>query len=101
MLAYLKKLKEDNGFTLVEMAIVILIIAGLLLLMITNIGGVTDNVDKTTDEAIIQTVETQMVLFEIEFDREPNGLEELASEDYITQNQLDAYNAAIANTDNE
>lgn len=94
MLKFLKNLKDERGFTLVEMAIVVLVIAGLLLLMITNIGGVTDTVTETTDEGIIQTVETQMVIYEIDHGSPPSSAAGLVPEGYITQAQLDAYNAA-------
>lgn len=44
MTKLMKKIKDEEGFTLVEMAIVILIIAALLLIIIPNIGRVTENV---------------------------------------------------------
>lgn len=91
----LKKMKEENGFTLVEMAIVILIIAALLLIIIPNISGVTKNVDKTTGEAIENTIETQKVLYEVEHNSKPT-IDDLKEEGYITESQVTKYNDYIA-----
>ena len=91
MMKYLKKLKSEKGFTLIEMAIVVLIIAGLLLLMITNVGGVTTKVDETTGKGIIQTVETQMILYEVETGNEVSSPEELP-DGYLSDEQIKAYN---------
>lgn len=88
-------MKSERGFTLVEMAIVILIIAGLLLLMITNIGGVTDSVNETTDDGIIQTVETQKVIYEVDKNEKGVSAEDLNGAGYITDKQLQSYNDAI------
>ena len=96
MMKYLKKLKSEKGFTLIEMAIVVLIIAGLLLLMITNVGGVTTKVDETTGKGIIQTVETQMILYEVETGNEVSSPEELP-DGYLSSEQIKAYNDANAN----
>lgn len=86
----MKKIKDEEGFTLVEMAIVILIIAALLLIIIPNIGRVTENVGGTADDAIVKTVETQMVLYEIDTGNKGSPAELLSAE-YITQEQYDAY----------
>ncbi|HLR88093.1 MAG TPA: prepilin-type N-terminal cleavage/methylation domain-containing protein, partial [Atopostipes sp.] len=47
----LRKLRLEDGFTLLEMSIVILIVAALLLLIIPNVSKVNDTTDKTTGEA--------------------------------------------------
>lgn len=90
MIKLLEKMKEDDGFTLVEMAIVILIIAALLLIIIPNIGKVTENVGDTADDAIVKTVETQMVLYEIDTGNSGSASDLLAA-GYITDEQHDAY----------
>jgi len=92
MIQILKKLRQEKGFTLVEMAIVILIIAALLLIIIPNVGGVGENVDQTTNEALKNTVETQAVIFEI--DEKYKGeatLDALEEAGYITDDQKEAY----------
>lgn len=85
------KIKEENGFTLIEMSVVLLIIALLLLIIIPNIGGVQDSVGDTTDEAIVQTVESQKVLYEIDHGKKPTNLEEMVTKGYITPKQKEVY----------
>lgn len=94
MSKWFKKLKKDDGFTLIEMVIVIMIITMLLLLVVTNIDGVGNSVKKTTDEGIIQTVDTQKVLYKIETGNEADA-EVLENKDYISKEQYDMYIEAI------
>lgn len=86
----LKRLREEEGFTLLEMAIVILIVAALLLIIIPNVGNVSESVDETTDDALKNTVETQAVIYEIDEEGEAT-LEALEGTGYITEEQADAY----------
>jgi competence protein ComGC len=90
----IQKMKEEDAFTLIEMALVILIIAALLLIIISNIGGVTETANDTTNDAIVQTVETQRIIYELEENVENASAEELEAAGYITSEQLSAYNAA-------
>jgi len=93
----LKKLREEKGFTLVEMAIVILIIAALLLIIIPNVGDVGESVGKTTDDALKNTVETQAVIYEIDREGEAT-LDNLEQYDYITEEQKAAYESLDGTT---
>lgn len=87
-----KMLNKEDGFTLIETTIVLLVIALLTILILPNVSGVTDNVNDSTSTAIIQTVETQQMLYESNNPTE-NGItpEDLEKADYITKGQLDAY----------
>lgn len=87
-----KMLNKEDGFTLIETTIVLLVIALLTILILPNVSGVTDNVNDSTSTAIIQTVETQQMLYESSNPTE-NGItpEDLEKADYITKGQLDAY----------
>lgn len=88
------QLKEEKGFTLIEMLIVILIISVLLILVVTNLDGVNDRIMKTKNEGIIQTVESQMVIYEMETGTKPT-VGELQKDSYITEDQMNAYEKAI------
>lgn len=59
------KKKTKQGFTLIEMMIVLLIISILVLLFIPNLSKQKDTVSKQGDEAIVKTVETQIEIYEI------------------------------------
>lgn len=92
----IKKLRKDDGFTLLEMTIVIMIIAALLLLIIPNVSKVNDTTDKTTSEAVVNTVETQITLYKMENPNKNISEEEmlnvLVNEKWITDEQRKAYN---------
>lgn len=94
----LKNIKEENGFTLVEMAIVLLVIAALLLIFIPNVGSVGESVDETTGEAIVTTVESQAMLYKLDNDNQTATLKLLVDEKYITKEQREAYEASDSDT---
>lgn len=93
MKKYLIKLRKEEGFTLIEMLIVIMIVSALLLLVVTNIGGVEETVRETTNAGIIQTVDSQKAIYKMKKNKEATS-KELVDEKYITAEQLDAYNKA-------
>lgn len=93
MKKYLIKLRKEEGFTLIEMLIVIMIVSALLLLVVTNIGGVEKTVRETTDLGIIQTVESQIAIHKMK-ENEDITADALVGKGYITEKQLDAYNKA-------
>lgn len=66
-----KTLKNQlhKGFTLVEMMIVVLIISILVLLFIPNLGQTKDAVEKESDQAIIETMRTEIELAEFGGDK--------------------------------
>lgn len=87
-------LKED-GFTLIEMLVVIMIVSVLLILSISNLTGVNDRIETTQNEGIIQTVEAQMMIYEMKNKVEASA-ETLKEHNYINKEQFDAYKDAIA-----
>ncbi|MDN6162456.1 MAG: prepilin-type N-terminal cleavage/methylation domain-containing protein [Atopostipes sp.] len=89
----IRKLKKEDGFTLMEMLIVLLIISVLLILMVTNFDGVNTTISETKKDGIIQTVESKMVLYEIE-KKEKGTLTDLEREGFITSKQKTAYEEA-------
>lgn len=92
----MKKLKSSKAFTLLEMVVVLFIVSVLLLLVIPNISSSQDTARETGDEAIIKVVETQRAMYEIDEGSEPTSNQVLVTEGYITQEQLDQYEAAPA-----
>ncbi|MDQ0222931.1 competence type IV pilus major pilin ComGC [Streptococcus moroccensis] len=99
----MKTLKEKilktntKAFTLIEMLIVLLIISVLLLLFVPNLSKQKDSVTKTGNQAIVKVVESQKELYAIANPTagEPSA-ETLASEGYITNDQLETYNNHVA-----
>lgn len=95
-----EKLKNEDGFTLIELSIVLVVIALLMLLIVPNVTNVMSNVNGTTDEAVIQTVEAQIELYKA--NNRVGGyinLDDLVENKYITQEQLNAYEKAKSDKD--
>lgn len=92
-----EKLKDETGFTLIEMLIVIMIVSILLILVVSNLDGVNTTIKKTRDEGIIQTVDSQMLIYEMDHGEKPS-VGKLEEEKYITEKQKKAYDKAIRNT---
>jgi competence protein ComGC len=75
-------MKNEHGFTLVEMMIVMLVIAVLLIIMIPNILTHQNAVEEKGCDAFVRTVEAQVQAYKLEHDKMPT-IEELVSGDYL------------------
>lgn len=78
-----KLLKGNQGFTLLEMMIVLVIISILLLIVIPNL---TRNQELASDkgcEATIELLKTQVLAYEIEHNERPASLSELQTKNYV------------------
>lgn len=78
-----KFLKSKNGFTLLEMLMVMFIIAVLLLLTIPNITKHKESVDERGCLTYADTVQTQVSSYEMVEGELPTSLEQLVSAGYI------------------
>ncbi|RPA60154.1 prepilin-type N-terminal cleavage/methylation domain-containing protein [Aerococcus agrisoli] len=87
-------MNNKKAFTLIEMVLVLIIVAALLLIVIPNMSTQADSAKKTTDEALIKNVETQMELYKLAKNKSSATLEELESDGYLEGEQVDAYEAA-------
>lgn len=91
----ISNLKKEDGFTLIEMSIVIMVVAALLLMIVPNVSGVTKNTNKTTSDAAVQTVEAQIELYKMQNPEDKlegeDLVKKLETEGYITEGQLKAY----------
>ncbi|MFV0560011.1 MAG: competence type IV pilus major pilin ComGC [Enterococcus sp.] len=84
-------LKKLEGFTLIEMMIVLLIISVLILLFVPNLSKYKAQVDEKSAAAITQLVDTQIELYELQNNGKTPTLEELLDAGYIKQEQLEIY----------
>ncbi|MDH6365554.1 competence protein ComGC [Enterococcus sp. PF1-24] len=93
-----KIFKNNRGFTLLEMLLVLFVIGILILLFIPNINAQRDKVTKKGDAAIVKVIETQQQLYMMDNETEevPDP-SKLADEQYITNEQLEKYNEAKNN----
>lgn len=87
-------LKKDEGFTLIEMSLVLFIISALLMLFIPNISGNKESASNTSTEVFETVLQSQVEMYVMD-----NGLDELTFEKmkeagYLTNSQLnDAKNS--------
>jgi len=83
----IKRLRKNDGFTLLEMAIVLFIISALLLIVIPNIGSHQDTAESTGNEALEVTIQAQADLYEVQKDANAT-LELLLADGYLTESQF-------------
>lgn len=83
------KKKRKNGFTLLEMLIVLGIIAVLFLLFIPNITKQSDNIQGTEKETITNVVKTQRELYKLKKNEKPTSLDMMYQEKYLTKKQFE------------
>lgn len=80
----LEKLKlTQDGFTLIEMMIVLMIISILLLIAVPNMIKSHQVVETKSCKATVQLVQSQVGTYEMEHDGEMPTLQSLLDEDYV------------------
>ncbi|MCZ8534816.1 competence type IV pilus major pilin ComGC [Psychrobacillus psychrodurans] len=77
-----KLLKNNRGFTLVEMMIVLLIISVLILISIPNVTKHSANIDEKSCQAFVKMLEGQVAAYKIEHKKIPS-LAELEEGGYL------------------
>ncbi|WP_042145914.1 competence type IV pilus major pilin ComGC [Paucisalibacillus sp. EB02] len=80
-------LKNQNGFTLVEMLVVLMIVSVLMILIIPNLGSKSQDVQSKGCEALVSVVQAQVDTFYLENNKYPSDLQELVVKKYIKENQ--------------
>lgn len=76
-------MKNEKGFTLVEMLIVLLIISVLILITIPNVTKHFASIDKKGCEAYIRMVQGQVEAYKIDKKVFPNSIKDLVDEGYL------------------
>ena len=76
-------MKNENGFTLLEMLLVMFIISVLLLLIVPNIVNQRKMVEGKGCDALLRAVSAQVQAYKLEHDKIPT-MEELETAGYIT-----------------
>ncbi|UEX89089.1 competence type IV pilus major pilin ComGC [Staphylococcus ratti] len=79
--------KNNKGFTLIEMLLVLLIISVLLILIIPNIAKQSDHIQKTGCSAQLKLVDSQVEAYTLKFNRKPTTIDDLVQEGYIKEHQ--------------
>ncbi|WP_432358617.1 competence type IV pilus major pilin ComGC [Sporosarcina sp. UB5] len=79
----MKKVKGEDGFTLIEMMIVLLIISVLVLIAIPNVAKHSEKIDEKGCEAYVKMVEGQVVAYKMDNPNSDPSLDDLIAGDYL------------------
>lgn len=79
--------KNQKGFTLIEMLIVLMIISVLIILIVPNLGKKAQDVNTKGCEALISVVQTQIAAYTLDEGTPPVSVADLTSKNYITEEQ--------------
>lgn len=85
-------IKNEKGFTLIEMLIVLSIITVLIILIVPTLANKSGEVQDTGCEALVQTVQSQVAAYQLEKSKKPQSIEILVQEDFITDKQKQCRN---------
>src|SRR5690625_2815331 len=82
-----KMFKNNHGFTLIEMLIVLMIISVLIILIVPNLGGKSKEVNDKGCDALVSVVQAQVDTYRLETGDYPASLDTLETAGYITKDQ--------------
>ncbi|MFX3674372.1 MAG: competence type IV pilus major pilin ComGC [Paenisporosarcina sp.] len=83
----MKQIKNQSGFTLIEMMIVLLIISVLILITIPNVAKHSATIDEKGCEAYVKMVQGQVEAFRIEENSIPT-LANLVEKEYLHADEI-------------
>lgn len=81
------RMKNESGFTLIEMLIVLMIITVLIILLIPNLTDRSTQVHDKGCKALVATVQAQVNAYQLDVGKLPTSLDELANAKYIKNDQ--------------
>ncbi|SHN12069.1 competence type IV pilus major pilin ComGC [Gracilibacillus kekensis] len=73
-------MKNQKGFTLIEMLIVLAVISILLILIVPNLADKSSQLNEKGCDALLQMVENQVIAYEIDNGEKPTDLSVLEGE---------------------
>ena len=87
-------MKNNRGFTLLEMVVVVIIISILFLLTIPNVSRVITSVDSKACKALTKVVDSAIVQFRLDYGSEPHSLGDLVNGGYLEPDQIRCSNGS-------
>jgi competence protein ComGC len=93
-------MKNQKGFTLIEMLIVLLVISVLLLITIPNVTKHNASIQEKGCEGLINMVQAQATAYEIENNTTPS-IAELVNADYLRDTPVCPNGNSVVITDGE
>lgn len=79
--------RKKNGFTILEMMIIMTVVVLLILLVLPNIQQKEKIIRAKGCEALIEVVNSQIILYEIDEGKTPTDLSQLISKGYLKESQ--------------
>lgn len=79
-------LKNNHGFTLIEMLVVLMVISVLIILIVPNLNSNSENINEKGCEALTAVVQAQVDAYYIDSGGYPDELDDLV-DDYINAEQ--------------
>ncbi|HYK72381.1 MAG TPA: competence type IV pilus major pilin ComGC [Pseudoneobacillus sp.] len=76
-------MKNEKGFTLIEMMIVLMIISVLLMITIPNVTKHNDLIKRKGCDAYLSMVQAQVQAYEVDNDKLPTTIQELSDNGYL------------------
>jgi len=96
-----KTLKNKQGFTLMEMVLVLFIISVLMLMIIPNVANTKKSVETKGTDALAVVVQTQANMYELDTGTEAASFTVLNTEGYISTKQMNEADAKLTITAGE
>lgn len=88
------KVRNERGFTLIEMMIVLLVISVLLIITIPNVTKHNSKINNKGCEAFVQMVQAQVQAYEIDKREKPANIQALIDEKYLNEGENKCPNGA-------
>ena len=80
--------KKQDGFTLIEMLIVLAVITLLLVLVVPNLATQNHDIQNKGEQALIQMAENQTQVYYIDHGRHPSSIKQLDNEGYLSTDEV-------------
>ncbi|MGP7816229.1 competence type IV pilus major pilin ComGC [Niallia sp. 01092] len=80
-------MKNEKGFTLIEMMIVLLVISILLLITIPNVTKHNSKINKTGCDAFVKMAQAEVQSYYMDNQKYPTDMEALADAGYVQEGQ--------------
>ncbi|MBS4217160.1 prepilin-type N-terminal cleavage/methylation domain-containing protein [Bacillus sp. FJAT-49711] len=77
--------QNENGFTLIEMMIVLLVITIILLVALPNVTKQSSSINEKGCEAVVQMLQGQVQAYYMDKKAYPDTLDALKEEDYVNE----------------
>ncbi|WP_342511368.1 competence type IV pilus major pilin ComGC [Sporosarcina sp. FSL K6-1522] len=81
----MKQIRDNRGFTLIEMMIVLLIISVLILIAIPNVTKHSKSIDEKGCDAYVHMVQGQVESYKMDVKKIPGSVEELSDKGYLPE----------------